>query len=140
MQYPIRCPGLNLTVPMPLLPMEKPAVMKCPVCCPYMKVSQMMPFPKENMRGWAQQSPLQCSHDMLSQSEAVTTLGVSSHSHCYTGEASCCAVAALLIFLPLPFKQPQSATVQAPSGSVEADYVNWKYGNMGQLSIHCQPE
>ena len=40
MQYPIRCPynGQNFTVPMPLLPMEKGAVIKCPVkktirCC-----------------------------------------------------------------------------------------------------------
>ena len=60
---------------------------------------------------------------MLSQSEAMITLGVLSHSHCW-GPLS--AVAALLICPPLPFKQPESATVQAPSGPVEEDYVNWK--------------
>ena len=40
MQYPIRWPynGLNLTVPVPLLPMEKGAVMKCTLYCPYMTV------------------------------------------------------------------------------------------------------
>ena len=63
MQYPIRCPynGLYLTVPGPLPPMENGAIMKCPLCCPYMTVSQMLPFPKKTIRCCAQQSPLQCA-------------------------------------------------------------------------------
>ena len=51
MQCPIRCPynGLNLTFPMGALKVEKGAIMKCPLCRPYVTVSQRVPFPVENM-------------------------------------------------------------------------------------------
>ena len=51
MQCPIRCPynGLNLMFPMGALPIEKGAVMKCPLCRPYITVSQRVSFPVGKM-------------------------------------------------------------------------------------------
>ena len=72
---------------------------ECPKCCPFQRrrldvVPNSLP---------------KCSHQsMLSQSEAMTTLGTATVCHC-----------------PSPF--------WICGG-------NWKSENMGQLSIHCQPE
>ena len=63
----MQCPykGINVRFPLGALPMESGAVMKCPLGCPYMTVSQIAHSSRENGDGVRMRNELQYSLLMM---------------------------------------------------------------------------